>query len=329
MRLREALTATRSRIPFGTGPATAEAAPCHVARIEFGRVGAKTARPNREPVIDIEAGTMTGRDAKAAREVSEEAMIDRAFDRLASRISDEARDTDTSLTRARRDRDRATPRDVSHVESPRLHRDLPAGGEFRRAMSGYQRKIRSATKNKVMAAAPASQHAAIHSLLGDEDPTEWRRVNRVLHQAAGDAQQLADGDRAKVQRLDRAIQSYEQMNNRTHKVYVAVELPDNHPDVTAEEDVPTNLQPGAVIDFDQFTVAKHNLHETAGHDSERHLVFELVTSRGMYFGRSDSIEDTHHVLPRGMRMEVVSVSSEPYATPDGFNERLVLQLREH
>lgn len=313
---------------FSGRPGPLETPSCPFSRIHFERVGARTVRPNREPVIDIEAGTMTARDAKAAREVSEDVMIDRAFDRLASRISDEARDTDTSLTRARRDRDRATPRDVSHVESPRLHHDLPAGGEFRRALSGHQRKIRSATKNQVMASAPASQHTAIHSLLGDEDPAEWRRVNRDLHQAAGDAQQLHDIDRAKVQRLDRAIQAYERINDRTHRVYVAVELPDNHPDVTAMEDVPANIQPGAVIDFDQFTVAKHNLHETAGHDSERHLVLELVTSRGMYLGRSDSIEDTTHVLPRGMRLEVVSASHEPYATPDGFNERLILQLRE-
>ena len=54
---------------------------------------------------------------------------------------------------------------------------------------------------------------------------------------AGDAQKLGDGERAKVQRLDRAIQSYERLNNRTHKVYVAVELPDNHRDVRGLRDL--------------------------------------------------------------------------------------------
>ena len=294
-------------------------------------MGAKTARPNREPplVVDVEGGTISARDVKAAREVVEDVMSERDFQRLANRIADQARDEDTSLTRAARDRDRATPRDVSHVESGRLRRGLPAGGEFRRALSGRQRKIRSTLKNQVMAAAPASQHQAIRTMLTDDDPGEWRRINRSLHNAAGDAQQLTDADRAKVQRLDRAIQSYERLNDRTHKVYVAVELPDTHTDVRRLRDLPVSLRPGSAVVFDQFTLTRHNLHETPGHDSDRHVVFEIVTSRGMYLGRSDSVEDTTHLLPRGMRFEVVSADYVTYETQSGgFGERIVLQLRE-
>ncbi len=62
-------------------------------------------------------------------------------------------------------------------------------------------------------------------------------------------------------------------------------------------DLPANLQPGSTVAFDQFTLTRHNLHETPGHDSARHVVFEVVTSRGMYLGRSDSVEDTTHLLP--------------------------------
>lgn len=272
---------------------------------------------------------MTDRDVKAAREVAEDVMTFRDFQRLANSITDELRDEDTSLTRAARDRDRSIPRDVSQVESDRLRGELPAQGEFRRALSGYQRKVRSATKNQVMASAPVSQHQAVRSMLTDEDPGEWRRINRSLHSAAGDVQQLADADRAKVQRLDRTIQSYERLNDRTHKVYVAVELPDTHSDVTKPEDLPANLQPGAAVTFDQFTLTRHNLHETPGNDSPRHLVFEVVTSRGMYLGRSDSVEDTAHVLPRGVALEVASAGYATYETrAGGFGERLVLQLRE-
>ena len=180
-----------------------------------------------------------------------------------------------------------------------------------------------------MAAAPASQHAAIGSMLTAEDPTEWRRINGGLHHAAGDVQQLADADRAKVQRVDRAIQSYERLNDRTHRVYVAVDLPDTVADVTKPEDLPDSLQPGSTIAFDQFTLTRHNLHETPGHDSSRHMVFEVVTSRGMYLGRSDSVEDTTHLLPRGMQFDVASAEHVAYATRSGgFNERLVIQLRE-
>jgi len=294
-------------------------------------VGAKTARPNREvPVaVDVEGGVISARDVKAAREVAQDAMTEREFQRLANRVIDEIRDDDSSLTRAARDRDRATPRDASHVDSDRLRGELPARDEFRETLSGRQRKLRSAVKNKVMAAAPASQHAAIGSMLTNEDPTEWRRINGGLHHAAGDVQQLADDDRAKVQRVDRAIQSYERLNDRTHRVYVAVDLPDTIADVTKPEDLPASLQPGSTIAFDQFTLTRHNLHETPGHDSSRHVVFEVVTSRGLYLGRSDSVEDTTHLLPRGMEFDVVSAEHVAYATRSGgFNERLVIQLKE-
>jgi len=294
-------------------------------------VGAKTARPNREqPVaLDVEGGVISARDVKAARDVAADVMTERGFQRLANQITDELRDEDSSLTRAARDRDRATPRDASQVGSERLRGDLPAEGDFRRALSGRQRKLRSAVKNQVMAAAPASQHKAIRSMLSDEDSQEWRRINGGLHVAAGDAQQLGESDRAKVQRLDRAIQSYERLNDRTHKVYVAVRLPDNHQDVRGLRDLPANLRPGSGVAFDQFTLTRHNLHETPGHDSDRHVVFEVVTTRGMYMGRSDSVEDTTHLLPRGMQFEVASADYAPYETRSGgFGERLVLQLRE-
>lgn len=294
-------------------------------------MGAKTARPNQESVVfDTEGGTITDRDVKAAREVAETAMTDAAFQRLASRIRDEAREEDASLTRAAKDRDRATPRDVSHVESTRLRGELPARGEFRRPLSGRQRKIRSATKNRVLAAAPATQQQAIRSLLTDEDASEWRRINAALHQVAGDVQELEDDkDRAKVQRLDRAIQSYERQNDRTHTVYVSVKLPDTHSDIGSARELPPNLRPGQKVTFDQFTIARHSLHEAPGHDSGRYLVFELTTSRGMYFGHSDSVEDTTHVLPRGISGEVASAEGTVYDDGrGGYGTRFVLQLRE-
>ena len=294
-------------------------------------MGAKTARPNHEQAVavDVEGGVISARDVKAAREVAADAMTEREFQRLANQITDEARDENTSLTRAARDRDRATPRDASHVDSNRLRGELPAREEFREILSGRQRKIRSTVKNQVMAAAPVSQHVAIGSMLTNEDPSEWRRINGGLHHAAGDVQELADNDRAKVQRLDRAIQSYERLNDRTHRVYVAVKLPDTHRDVDKPEELPASLQPGATVAFDQFTLTRHNLHETPGHDSSRHVVFEVVTSRGMYLGRSDRVEDTTHLLPRGMQFDVTSAEHVAYATRSGgFNERVILQLRE-
>ena len=117
--------------------------------------------------------------AVTAREVAVDAMTEHEFQRLANQIVDQARDEDSSLTRAERDPDRATPRDVRHVDSDRLRGDLPARKEFREALSGRQRKIRSTVKNQVVAAAPASQHRVIRSMLVDEDPGEWRRINEL------------------------------------------------------------------------------------------------------------------------------------------------------
>lgn len=290
----------------------------------------RNARPNQEPVrLDVEGGVISSRDVKAAREVVESAMSDREFIRLANRIIDEARDGDSSLTRAARDRDRATPRDVSHVDSPRLRAGLPPGAEFRKSLSARQRKLRSATKQRVVTAAPASQRRAMRTMVSQEDPTEWRRINGALHHGAGDVQQLSEKDRTQVQRIDRAIQAYERLNDRTHKVYLAVELPDTHRDIALSKHLPPELSPGATLTFDQFTISRHNLHETPGHDSSRHVVFELVTSRGMYMGSSDSVEDTTHLLPRGMHCEIVAADLATYATRSGgFDERLVLQLKE-
>ena len=295
-------------------------------------MGAKTARPNREPVVvvDVEGGAITARDVKAARDVIEEVMNERDFTRLSNRINDAARDSDSSQTRATRDRDRATPRDVSRVESNRLRGELPDAGQFRKALSSRQRKIRSATKRKVFSAMPASQRQAMHTMLEDEDQGNWQRTNRELHSAAGDVQQLGDADRATVQRLDRAIHSYERVNDRTHTVYVAVELPDNHQDVRSDSDLPDSLRPGTRLAFDQFTLARHNLFETPGCGSSRHVILEITTSRGMYLGRSDSVDDTTHLLPRGMQFDIVAVDSAPYATGgQGFGEQsVIVQLKE-
>ena len=158
---------------------------------------AKTARPNREAIVlDVEGGLVSARDIKAAREVAESAMSDKEFQRLANRIIDEARDGDASLTRAARDRDRATPRDLSREPSPRLRGELPALGAFRQSRSGRQRKLRSAAKNRVIAAAPTTQRQALRRMLIESDPTQWGRVNAALHQAGG--QTIAESEDSAV-----------------------------------------------------------------------------------------------------------------------------------
>ena len=292
-------------------------------------MGATSTRPNRERgVIDVEGGKITERDLKAARAVAEEAMSEADQTRLSNLITDMARDKDSEKTRAARDRDRATPRDMSHVESPRLRRAPLAEIAYRAPMSARQRKVRSALKNRVMAAAPRSQHKAVDTMLASPDPTAWQRVNDGLHHAAGDVHGLADKDRAMVQRLDRAIGSYEQINDRDHTVYVGVRLPDTVASVFDKRDLPAGLKVGSRIAFDQFTPATHNLHELPGHDDQQVVVLEITTSRGMYMGRAGTVDDTSHLLPRGMHLRLTHAAVVPYATSDGFGERLVVQAQD-
>jgi hypothetical protein len=292
-------------------------------------MGATSTRPNRERgVIDVEGGKITERDLKAARAVAEEAMSEADQTRLSNLITDMARDKDQSATRAARDRDRATPRDMSHVESPRLRRAPLAEIAYRAPMSARQRKVRSALKNRVMAAAPRSQHKAVETMLASPDPAAWLRVNDGLHRAAGDVHGLGDKDRAMVQRLDRAIGSYEQFNDRDHTVYVGVRLPDNVESVFDKRDLPAGLKVGSRIAFDQFTPATHNLHELPGHDDQRVVILEVTTSRGMYLGRAGTGDDTSHLLPRGMHLRLTHAAVVPYAASDGFGERLVVQAQD-
>ncbi|MDD4866840.1 MAG: hypothetical protein PHQ28_06900 [Mycobacterium sp.] len=292
-------------------------------------MGATSARPNRErPVLDAEGGKPTERELKAARTASEAALSEADQVRLSNLIADLARDEDRSLTRATRDRDRATPRDMSHVESERLRREPPAEIAYRAPLSARQRKVRSALKNRVAAAAPRSQRKAVETLLASPDVTSWERVNEGLHRAAGDVHGLAAKDRVMVQRVDRAIGSYEQLNDRDHTVYVGVRLPDDVPSVFDKRDLPAGLREGARIAFDQFTPATHCLHELPGHDDQRVVVLEITTSRGMYMGRAGTGDDTRHLLPRGMHLRLTRAAIVPYATGGGRGERLVVQAED-
>lgn len=292
-------------------------------------MGASSTRPNRErAVLDVEGGKIDEEKLKAAQAVAEQALSDQDQLRLSNLIRDMARDDDRSKTRAARDRDRATPRDVSDIKSPRLRREPPAEISYRAALSARQRKARSALKNRVMAAAPRSQHEAVEALLASPDPTAWRRVNTELHRAAGDVHALGTKDRQVVQRLDRAIQAYEKLNDRTHTVYVGVRLPDRTATVFDKRDLPAGLRVGSRIAFDQFTPAVHSLHELPGHDDQQVVVLEITTSRGMYMGRAATADDTSHLLPRGMHLRLTNAAVVPYETRGGFGERLILQAED-
>ncbi|WP_009473076.1 hypothetical protein [Rhodococcus sp. JVH1] len=62
---------------------------------------------------------------------------------------------------------------------------------------------------------------------------------------------------------------------------------------------------------------------------ERDVVFEIGTDRLMYVGRSESVDNTAHLLPRGMRFEVISADEGRYRHPDGsIGRRMIVRLQD-
>ncbi len=285
-------------------------------------------------VIDLEAGPVDDAAIKSAGLVAEKFYDAMEQTRIGADLSDRVLEDDTSRNRAARDRDRAYPRDTSTVDDDRKRRQLPDRGEFRGDLSSRQRKERSAAKRRVLEGAARTQ--ARELLWATSDPERWRHLNSSLRTATGNAQELDARERRSVQRLDRLIQSYERDSGRGHVVYAVVELPTDTA-VTRRRDVPATLQPGARISFDQYTMATHTLHEAAAVAERRRaegstataVILEIETSRGMYLGRSDSVNDTSHLLPRGLGMRVAGIDEHAdYARPGGYDSTLVVQLRD-
>ncbi|MFE0750871.1 hypothetical protein [Gordonia sp. NPDC058843] len=285
-------------------------------------------------VIDLEAGPVDDAAIKSAGLVAEKFYDAMEQTRIGAELADRVLEDDTSRNRAARDRDRAFPRDTSAVDDDRKRRQLPDRGEFRADLSSRQRKERSAAKRRVLDSAPRTQVGELRWATGD--PQRWGHLNSSLREATGNAQQLSARDRRSVQRLDRLIQSYERDSGRGHVVYAVAELPTDT-SVTRRRDVPETLQPGARISFDQYTMATHTLHEAAAIAEHRRaqgsgastVILEIETSRGMYLGRSDSLDDTSHLLPRGLGMRVAGIDEHAdYARPGGHDSTLVVQLRD-
>ena len=233
-----------------------------------------------------------------------------------------------AMSRVQKDRARAMPRATpADIPDPRMERRLPTPGAVRTPLSSRQQKDRSATKIRVQRAAPKAQVREVSRLVSDED--RWQHLNDQLSVNVSDAQQLENQDLDSVQRVDRAIQSYERENQRSHVVYTNVRMPRFINSSNVDGYVVNVFQPGKRIEFDRFTMGAQNLHEMDGVRAPAVVAFEIQTRRGAYLGRSDSIDDTSHFLPRGMSLEVVATEHATYRRPDGSEgRRLVVQLKE-
>ncbi|RYD13991.1 MAG: hypothetical protein EOP90_15705 [Lysobacteraceae bacterium] len=274
--------------------------------------------------LDPEAGTSITQASKPADYRPAATYDDRARERDGARQLDWMVE-DADFTRARKDLERAFPRATVPEVSERKRRELPIPDSIRQPPSSRQRKVRSVNKRKAQSQLPKVGYTAVQGLVSD--PDRWKSVGEALSKARGDAQQLDEKIRSQVQRVDRAIQTAERFNDRGHILYCAVTLPHAVPQEAAN--LPSTLQPGARLDFDRHTMATHAAHELDDTLVDRDVVFEIETGRGMYLGRSDTVDDTAHLLPRGMRFEVVSAGEGRYRRPDGsIGRRMIVQLRD-
>ena len=276
--------------------------------------------PDRRPAAGLAAtgAALLDPDERATREAVREGArdLDRAVEQM------------PGLGRARRDRERALPRDVTAAAGhPQTVRQLPEPDSVRRPLSARQQRARAAAKRAAQDAMPDTQYDALSRLVTDR--SYRNRLGNALSDAAGDAQDVPDADRVAVQRTDRAIGQYERGNTRGHVVYVNLEMPAAVRAGHTVRVLSEHFQPGSVVSFDRFTPGAHQLHEIEPtHDADATPVFEIQTRRGIYLGRTTGT-DTTHLLPRGFRGRVVSVHQGAYLRPDGSRgQRPVIQLRD-
>lgn len=281
-------------------------------------------------VVDADLGSSTAA-MKRARPIGTEEHDVRLDQRAGLRDLDAMVESMPGLNRMQRDRERLMPRSTTaELGDPRMQRRLPDAGEVRRPASARQRNARSKARSRVQQAMPLTQLGAQYQLVSE--PQRWAEVNDQLSAATGDVQSLAPADQEQVRRIDRSIQSYERANDRGHVLYSNVQMPWYINGSNRDGFLSNNFKAGQRVEFDRYTAATHQLHETASlvDDAEsRVAVFELQTRRGAYLGQSDKRDNTRHLLPRGLQFEVVGVHEAPYVDPYGRQgTRRVVQLRD-
>lgn len=281
-------------------------------------------------VTDVDRGSAPA-GLKRAEAVSPRSYAEREFDRAGLHDLDAMTERMSGMTRAQKDRERSFPRETNQpLAHPAMQRRLPGADEVRAPFSSRQKKARSKARLETARSLPKAQADAQKRLLKNRDT--WDSINDQLSHHAGDVGQLAEKDRRLIGQIDRSIQAAERHNDRGHVVYANVQMPHyiNSSNIDAWSE--HTFVEGSTVAFDRYTVTTHQLHETsslAKDQAERTIVCEIQTRRGAYIGHSDSKDDTAHLLPRGLHLQVAGISRATYRTPTGeTGERVVLQLHD-
>lgn len=286
-------------------------------------------RKHPDWVMDADRGASDIPGLKVAAWLTPSVHADREEIRAGHREVDELVEGSTGYTRAAKDAGRSTPRDTTApLGHPRMIRHLPDPDRLRVPLSSRQRKARSKAKMATLDTMPNTEYQAMGQTISRRQV--WLDTNEALSVAAGDAQQLPADQLREIQRVDRSIQRYERGNERSHLVYTNVLMPAYINASNINGYARNNFEPGQEVTFDRYTAGAQTMHEIdlgSRRLNDRTVVFEIATRRGMYLGRSDSLDDTAHLLPRGLRTIVAGSHTAEYMRPDGTRgHRTVVQL---
>lgn len=225
------------------------------------------------------------------------------------------------------------PLPMSEQLNPNMARALPARDEIRSSLSSNRKKDLSRQKNLAFSKMAKVRKVLTTRMVEHAAPMEY--LNKRLAEVVGDVDQLNPYEKKRVRSMDLAIADIESTNRREHVVYAPLFSPDGKQETVLRhfrETMQRNSEMSALDqrteDFDRYVVADHNLSNLERFNGE--VVAEIRTARGGYVGGSDTVKEAEHILPRGMRYNIIGIQENvTYLRNDGTQgQRTVVQLED-
>jgi len=225
------------------------------------------------------------------------------------------------------------PLPMSEQLNPNMARALPKQTDIRSNLSSNRKKDLSRQKNRAFATMPKTRKVLATRMVEHAAPMEY--LNKRIAEVVGDVDQLNPYERKRVRSMDLGIADIESTNQREHVVYAPLFSPDGKQETVLKhfrDTMQRNSEMGPLDqrteDFDRYVVADHNLGNLERFQGE--VVAEIRTSRGAYIGGSDTVMEAEHILPRGMRYNIVGIQENvTYLRSDGTQgQRTVVQLED-
>lgn len=214
-----------------------------------------------------------------------------------------------------KDRDRIYPRPGTGQMRRRAGRGPLVADEPRLPLTARQARLQQHSKRAAQSSMPLTERNALAALVGG-DRSQWESLNEALIARGHGRAELSADQARQVGRVDRAVRRFEKANDRSHRVYAALDV---DPEIALEP--AKYIQPGQQYTLDGYTAMDHSPHKVA--DSS--VMLELTGSRGMYLGGGDPDGPTQHLMPRGITFEVDGVHDVDVVTDHGTVRRRVVQ----